>query len=73
MSSVYPGALDSFATNKTDGTATTGDHAPHHNDLADAINKIEAELGVDPKGTYATVAARLAAGATLHPFLLMGA
>lgn len=59
MASAYPGALDSFATNKANATATTTDHPNHHNDLADAVNKIEAELGVTPSGAAATVAARL--------------
>ena len=59
MASSYPGGLDNFATNKTNATVTVNDHAAHHNDLADAVNKIEAELGVDPAGGSATVAARL--------------
>lgn len=64
MASVYPAVLDAFATNKSDDTdsktgadlgvsTTTGDHAAHHNDLADAINKIEAVLATDPNGPYA--------------------
>ncbi len=61
MASVYPAALDTFPTNKTDVTGQgSGDHAGHHNNLADAINKIEAELGINPSGVSATVAARLA-------------
>lgn len=60
MASAYPGALDTFATNKADATTTPTDHPTHHNDLADAVNKIEAELGVTPSGAAATVAARLA-------------
>lgn len=56
MPSGYPAALDAFATNKADGTATATDHAAHHNDLADAVNKIEAELGVNPSGNLATLA-----------------
>lgn len=59
MASAYPGGLDSFATNKADATTTPTDHPTHHNDLADAVNKIEAELGVDPAGSAATVVARL--------------
>ena len=59
MASAYPGGLDSFATNKADATTTPTDHPGHHNDLADAVNKIEAELGVDPAGAEATVVARL--------------
>lgn len=59
MASVYPGALDTLATNKADGTATLTDHKDHHNDLADAVNKIEAELGIEPSGAFSTVVARL--------------
>jgi len=59
MASTYPGALDTFATNKANATATVTDHPSHHNDLADAVNKIEAELGVNPSGGSATVVARL--------------
>jgi hypothetical protein len=64
MTSGYPGAQDTFAVNKQDDldaksgsdlglTTTIGDHAQHHNDLADAVNKIEAELGTLAKGIYA--------------------
>lgn len=58
MASAYPGALDTLATNKTDATSATSDHPQHHDDLADAINKIEAELGIAPRGASATVRAR---------------
>jgi hypothetical protein len=61
MASAYPGALDTLATNKADATSTATDHAAHHNDLADAVNKVEAELGTDPSAAFATVKARLAA------------
>lgn len=67
MTSSFPGALDTLTTNKQDDidaksgtdlglTTTTGDHAQHHNDLADAINKIEAELGTNPSLASSTVA-----------------
>lgn len=60
MASNYPGALDSLATNKSDATTMATDHAAHHNDLADAVNKIESELGVNPSGSdFSTVVARL--------------
>jgi hypothetical protein len=59
LSSTYPGALDNLATNKADATDTPTDHPAHHNDLADAVNKVEAELGTDPSGASATVKARL--------------
>jgi len=57
MSSNYPGALDSFTT-KQDGIDTVA--ASHVNDLQDAVVAIETELGIDPKGDYASVAAALA-------------
>lgn len=60
MASVYPGALDSLATNHSDTEAMLGVHAQVHNDLADAVNKIELENGINPSGIYADIAARLA-------------
>lgn len=59
MASTYPGTLDNFATTRANATATTNTHPADHNDLADAVNKIEAELGTDPAGAVATVKARL--------------
>jgi len=59
MPSSYPTSLDNIAINKTDITVMTGDHPTHHNDIADAVNKIEAELGTLPSRSYATVRARL--------------
>lgn len=50
MGSTYPSTLDTFATNKANATATTTDHPAHHNDLADAVNKIERAIGVNPNG-----------------------
>jgi hypothetical protein len=67
MASTYPSTLDAFATNRTDATAMATTHAADHNNENDAINKIEAELGINPKDTYATVAARLVGLATLVP------
>lgn len=59
MASAYPGALDTLATNKTNTTVQNNDHPNHHNDMADAINKIEAELGAAPSGPdHTTVVAR---------------
>jgi hypothetical protein len=48
MASVYPGALDSLDTTWADSDSTATAHPAHHADLADAVNKIEAELGTDP-------------------------
>ncbi len=59
MSSVYPGGLDSFPTNRSDSTVMATNQADDHNDYADAINKIEATLGVDPQGSFDTVVERL--------------
>lgn len=58
MSSSYPGTLDTFATNHADGTSEVI-HAATINDLADAVNKVEAELGTSPSGASTTVKARL--------------
>ena len=44
--------------------ATT--HKDDHNNANDAINKIEAELGVTPSGAAATVAERLGWGGIIH-------
>lgn len=62
-STLYPAAIDGFPNlpdDKTDDTVTAGDHANHHNNLADAVVAVETELGVNPKGTYADVAAAIA-------------
>jgi hypothetical protein len=71
--SAYPAALDTLAvglegrTQSEDGKPKAGEpkgssfHSDLHNDANDAITKIEAELGVEPSGAAATVAAALAA------------
>lgn len=55
----YPNSLDSLSTTKADNTTMQGDHAAHHDALAAAVNAIEAELGILPKGGDASVRARL--------------
>lgn len=71
----YPTTLDALAANKGDVTdaisgastgGTAGDHAAHHNALATAVNAVETELGVLPKGTFTNVATRLAARTTVR-------
>jgi hypothetical protein len=66
--SAYPGALDTFRVNTSDLTdsklgtpltGTVGDHALQHNIIADAVNKLEAELGAVPKGTFSSVRERM--------------
>jgi Pectate lyase superfamily protein len=59
VASNYPTSVDSFSTSHTGASSQGTDHAGHHNDLADAVNKIEAELGAAPSFAYATVRARL--------------
>lgn len=56
MASTYPATLDAFSTTFVSGNTITSANADNVND---AINKIEAELGTLPKGTFATVKARL--------------
>lgn len=48
MASTYPTTLDTFATDAVDGTSSATRHASAHNDNADAINKIEREVGTIP-------------------------
>lgn len=57
--SVYPNALDGYATLPLRKDNVHEIVAADHNRLRDAIVKIEQELGVQPSGTYATVADRL--------------
>ena len=47
MPSSFPGALDNIVANKTNTTVSLDDHAPHHNNLADAVNAVETALGVN--------------------------
>lgn len=59
MAATYPGALDTgLVTTRVSGNTIP---ASDHNDLADAVQKIEAELGTSPRGAFADVKARLAA------------
>jgi len=63
MPTVYPGAIDNF----TDPTAVDSLstpavlHTTQHTNVNDAVNAIETELGVNPKGSDLSVADRLAA------------
>lgn len=62
--STYPGGLDSLNTSHTDNVNEII-HAQDIDDLADAVNKIEAAIGANPAqgnlpaGLYATLVARL--------------
>ena len=63
MASNYPGSLDSFDTiasdKKTSDSVGGRTHRQMHNDLGDAIEAVQGELGTDPAGTFSTVKARL--------------
>lgn len=59
----YPGALDVFDTTLPASQATADDegrtHKGNHEDLAAAMMAVQAELGTNPSGSSATVAARI--------------
>lgn len=60
MTSTYPGAVDSLV--RPDSTDPLSDgHAALHNATSDAVEAVQTELGVNPSGSEATVAARLTA------------
>ena len=63
MASTYPGSLDSFTTiasdKKTSDSVGGRTHRDMHNDLGDAVEAVQAELGTDPAGSFSTVKARL--------------
>ena len=65
MASTYPTSADSFtavtADTKTSAEVGGRTHSEMHNDLGDAVEAIQTEMGATPSGAYATVAARLAA------------
>ena len=71
MATNYPASLDTFdsiaSDKKTSDVVGGRTHRDMHNDLADAVEAVQAELGTDPAGAYATVKARFEAieGATL--------
>ena len=59
-SSVYPNNFDNIQNPSTDSILSDPSHSGQHGLENDAIESIENELGVNPRGTDATVAARLA-------------
>lgn len=71
MASTYPTALDNFPTTRDDNTPMATNHAADHDNVNDAINKIEAELGINPSGSAATVADRLSV-LEIVPFSIHG-
>jgi hypothetical protein len=63
MTTSYPGGIDSFINPTSTDTlsSSTVPHASEHANANDAIVAIETELGTNPKGSYGSVSARLAA------------
>lgn len=69
MASLWPAALDNFLTNRQNANPAAGFFQPVDandlNNLADAVNKLETALGLNPKdgafpaGTYADLVSRL--------------
>ena len=63
MATNYPSSLDTFDTiasdKKTSDVVGGRTHRDMHNDLADAVEAVQAELGVAPSGSFSTVKARL--------------
>jgi hypothetical protein len=62
MTTLYPGALDSLA-NPTSTTTMNASgalaHAQQHTNVNDAVDAMQTELGLNPKGSDASVVARL--------------
>ena len=59
MPTSYPGALDAFVNPTAADTLSNPPHDGQHTNINDAVEAIEAELGVNPRGAFATVRARL--------------
>lgn len=61
MATNYPGSIDSLTNPSAGDALTSPSHSAQHANANDAIEAIETELGVNPSGSDATVAARLTA------------
>jgi len=66
MTTSYPSGLDTFVNPTSTDTldSATVPHAGQHDNINDAVLAIETELGTSPKGTFASVKARLVAQAS---------
>jgi hypothetical protein len=62
MPTNYPSGYDDFdnPTANDPLNSPTVPHAAQHTNINDAVEAVQAELGLDPSGAYGTVAARLA-------------
>lgn len=63
MPTSYPAAFDAFSnpTSSDNLDSISVPHAAQHTNVNDAVEAIQAELGLDPAGGYTTVRARLEA------------
>jgi hypothetical protein len=61
MSTSYPGALDDFVNPNPLDSQDDPSHSDQHSNANDAIEAVETELGINPRGPYADVRARLEA------------
>ena len=59
MTTNYPTSIDNFVNPAGTATLASPDHAGQHTDINDAVEAIETELGTSPKGSKASVKARL--------------
>jgi len=59
MPSSYPGGYDALTNPAGGDDLTSPSHSGQHTDANNAIEAIQAELGLDPAGAQATVKARL--------------
>lgn len=68
MASSYPAVIDEFGVDPISGQALGDLHRTHHINIPDAVEKIEAELGTNPKGNFPSVKERMAGsiGAVIH-------
>jgi hypothetical protein len=57
----YPTDLDTFTNPSPSDPRTSPSHAGQHADINDAMTAVQGTLGLDPQGSEATVAARIAA------------
>ena len=70
MTTNYPNSIDNFVNPAGTATLASPDHAGQHTDINDAVEAIETELGTLPKGSKASVKARLdAVDISINPLI----
>lgn len=57
----WPDNIETVSNDKTNESPMANDHPNHHNTLARLVNALQTELGTNPRGVSASVAARLGA------------